>query len=295
MPALRAGDLSICIVSWNVREDLARCLDSLYSDPATGNVQVVVVDNGSTDGTVTMLTERYRQVEVIANEMNRGFAAASNQGMRASGGRYILLLNPDTIVPAGALPELVKAGDRYPAAGIIGPKLLNADGSLQYSCRRFPTIGAALFRSTLLGQLVPNSGSVREYLMADWDHDSVREVDWVSGACMLLRRQMVEQIGYLDEGFFWGSEDVDYCWRAHKAGWKVLYIPSPKIVHLVGRSTDQAVAATILRRHRSMYRLYCKHFATGPLQRAAVWCGVWMRGLLLAASWVVRRAVRRLM
>ncbi len=288
-----AGDLSICIVSWNVRDDLMRCLDSLYKDPQAGDWQVIVVDNASQDGTVELLAERYPQVQVIANQNNRGFAAACNQGIMLAASRYVLSLNPDTIVPIGALPELVCFADQNPAAGIIGPKLLNADGSLQHSCRAFPTITAAVFRNTLFGRLLPKRASVRAYLLAEWDHNSVRRVGWVSGACLLVRRELIEQIGYFDESFFWGSEDVDYCWRAHKAGWEVLYTPSPQIRHLVGRSSDQAVLATIIRSHRGMYRLYSKHFARGCLQRALVWCGVWLRAVLLTGGWLLRRMVSR--
>lgn len=288
------GDLSVCIVSWNVRGDLAEGLDALYADPVAAAWQVIVADNASDDGTVEMLAGRYPQVEVIANTTNLGFAAGCNQGMRLARGRYVLLLNPDTIVPAGALAQLVIFADQHPDAGIIGPKLLNADGSLQFSARSFPTITAALFRNTILGRLLPKTGSVRAYLLADWDHSTVRNVDWVSGACMLIRRELVEDIGYLDAEFFWGSEDVDYCWRAHKAGWDVLYTPAPAITHVVGRSTDHAVLPTIIRRHQSWQRLYYKHFAHDPLRRALVWMGIWLRAGLLVVSVVLRRVTRRL-
>ncbi|HEY3396561.1 MAG TPA: glycosyltransferase family 2 protein [Armatimonadota bacterium] len=289
MPAPAEIDVTICLVSWNVWPDLERCLLSLR-DPQQVARQTIVVDNASADDTLAHLRDEFPEAEVIANADNRGFAAASNQALAAGQGRYLLLLNPDTIVPPGALRELLDFADRHPEAGIVGPQLLYPDGSLQYSARHFPTVGAALFRNTFLGRLFRHAGPVQRYLMTDWDHDSVREVDWVSGAALLIRRELYAQIGGLDEGFFWGSEDVDYCWRAHQAGWKVLYTPTPQITHVVGRSSDQAVAKTIIRTHRSMFRLYRKHVTRNPLLQALVWAGIWLRaGTLLLPLWLRRR------
>lgn len=282
-------DLSVCLVSWNVWADLRACLLSLRENPGL-HVEIIVVDNASSDDTVAQLEREFPEVELMVNTENRGFAAASNQALAAASGRYLLLLNPDTVVPPRGLEELVSFADGHPEAGIVGPQLRYPDGRLQYSARHFPTIAAALFRNTPLGRLFPRARAVQAYLMADWDHNEVREVDWVSGAAMLIRRETYEQIGPLDEGFYWGSEDVDYCWRAHKAGWRVLYTPTPRIVHTVGRSSDQAVRRTIVNTHRSMYRLYCKHLAQCPLSCALIWLGVWIRAtLLLLPLWLRRR------
>ena len=285
MPEAPALDLSVCLVSWRTWEDLRACLLSLGEQPGL-SLEIVVVDNASGDGTVERLREAFPQARVVANETNRGFAAACNQGLALASGRYRLLLNPDTWVPPGGLAELVAWADQHPRAGLVGPQLRYPDGRLQYSCRHFPTLTAGLLRNTLLGRLFPHAASVSDYLMADWDHAQARKVDWVSGAAMLIRRELYEQIGPLDEGFFWGSEDVDYCWRAPQAGWEVWYTPTPRIVHAVGRSTDRVVTRTILRTHRSMYRLYAKHMARGPLGRALGWVGVWLRAAsVLAYAW----------
>ncbi len=282
-------DLSVCLVSWNVWADLRACLLSL-SETRGLHLQIIVVDNASTDGTVTQLRREFPTVELVVNAENRGFAAASNQALAVATGRYLLLLNPDTVVPPRGLEELVDFADGHPQAGVVGPQLRYPDGRLQYSARHFPTIAAAVFRNTPLGRLFPHARAVQAYLMADWDHDEVREVDWVSGAAMLIRREAYEQIGPLDERFYWGSEDVDYCWRAHKAGWQVLYTPTPRIIHAVGRSSDQAVRRTIVNTHRSMYRLYCKHLAQCPFSCALIWLGVWIRAtLLLLPLWWRRR------
>lgn len=287
-------ELSIVTISWNVRQDLEICLQSLRdnSDVAT---EMIVIDNASSDDTLQML-EKYPEVRLIANPDNRGFAAANNQGLQIARGPWLLLLNPDTIVPPGALRQLLNFAQAHPEAGVIGPRLLNPDGSLQFSCRRFPTITAGMFRHTFLGRLFPQVRSMRDYLMCDWSHDEPREVDWLSGAAMLINRRAYDEIGGLDEGFYWGSEDVDYCYRMHQAGWKVLYTPQPAIVHAIGRSTNQVQLRTIIRTHRSMQRLFAKHLARNWLERLFVSLGIWLRGgLLVAAVWLrlQRQKLRR--
>ncbi|MFN4180296.1 MAG: glycosyltransferase family 2 protein, partial [Armatimonadota bacterium] len=187
--------LSIVIVSWNVQEDLKECLQSLLR---TGNcglgtgeqrlpIEVIVVDNASTDGTVEMVRREFPQVRLIVNSENIGYTKANNIGIKESRGKYILLLNPDTVVKPNALRALVDCAEAHPDAGIIGAKLLNPDGSIQRSARSFPDIGAGLFRNTFLGRLFPNNPFVRRYLMTNFSYDEVREVDWVSGAAMLVR------------------------------------------------------------------------------------------------------------
>lgn len=272
--------LSMVIVSWNVRNDLRACLESLRQNAEVPH-EVIVIDNASRDDTVPMLQADFPAVRLIANSDNRGFAAANNQGLQIAQGPLLMLLNPDTLVPPGGLRVLVDFANAHPEAGVVGPRLLNSDGSLQPSCRRFPTVWAAFFRHTIFGRWFPNVHWMREYLMCDWGHDEPREVDWLSGAAMLIARAAYEQIGGLDESFYWGSEDVDYCYRMHQAGWKVLYTPTPAIVHAVGRSTDQVIIPTIIRTHRSMQRLYTKHLARNAVSRALVTAGIWVRAFLL--------------
>ncbi|MGD9519949.1 MAG: glycosyltransferase family 2 protein [Armatimonadota bacterium] len=283
-----APRLSVCIVTWNCRDLVLNCLRTLSEGRNEVSYEVLLVDNASRDGTVQAVRELHPEVTVVSNEANVGFAAANNQAIRLARGEYIFLLNPDTVLPERALDDLVRVADEHPRAGAVGPKLLNPDGTLQYSCRRFPKPWAALFRNTLFGRLFPHERWTREYLMADWDHNELREVDWVSGAALLLRREAVEQVGLLDERYFWGSEDVDYCRRLEKAGWQVLYTPTPAIVHIIGGSTDRAVLQTIQRRHASWYRLYSRHFSHCVLDRAVLWLLIWMRGTLLLASWVIQ-------
>lgn len=278
-------DVSVCIVSWNVADDLRACLQSLRAQHTPPSHEVIVADNASSDETVAMIREDFPDVTLIVNDRNLGFARATNQTLRQARGRYLLMLNPDTVLEPDALATLVSVADDHPEAGIIAPRLVYPDGSLQYSCRRFPTITAAVFRNTFLGRLFPNARAAEYYVMADFDHETEQEVDWASGACLLIRHEAYEQVGELDPGFVWGSEDVDYCLRMHQAGRAVVFTPATEVVHAVGRSTDQAVVPTIIRTHRGMYRLYSKHFAPNLLARALVGVGVWLRAGLLVAGW----------
>lgn len=259
--------LSVVIVSWNVREDLHECLKSLgIGDQGLGvsdggsDIEIIVVDNGSTDGTAGMVRNEFPQVRLIVNERNLGYTKANNQGIQRGRGKYILLLNPDTVVQTNALQTLILCAEAHPEGGIIGPKLLNPDGSIQRSARSFPDIGAGLFRNTPLGRLFPHNPFVRRYLLTDFRYDTVREVDWVSGAAMLVRREVFERIGLLDEGFWAYCEDVDLCWRARQAGFKVLFCPHAVIIHKIGRSSDQRLVPSIIQHHKSMWRFYLKNY-----------------------------------
>jgi GT2 family glycosyltransferase len=256
--------LSIVIVSWNVREDLRECLQSLLRDEGSrlesGEIEIIVVDNASTDGTAEMVNLEFPRVKLLVNSQNLGYTKANNIGINHSRGKYILLLNPDTVVHQGALQALIDCAESHPEAGIIGAKLLNPDGSVQRSARSFPDIGAGLFRNTFLGRLFPNNPFVRRYLLADFGYDEVREVDWVSGAAMLVRRDLVERIGGLDERFWAYCEDVDLCWRAWQAGYKVLFCPNAVITHKVGRSSDQRLVPSLIQHHKSMWLFYLKNY-----------------------------------
>ena len=293
-------DISVVIVNWNTRLYLRACLQSVYSEGT--DAEVIVVDNASTDGSADMVEKDFPQAKLIRNPANYGFARAANQGIKASSGRYVLLLNPDSKLCPGALKALIKFADEHPDGGLFGPKILNADGSLQNSCRRFPTPQAALFRNTFLGRLFPKNRYVAEYLMSDWDHNTPKEVDWLSGAALMLRPKMLEQIGLLDERFFMYCEDVDIAYRAKQSGWKAFYFPGATVVHFLAKSSDQAPNKMILMFHRSMYAFFKKHYAgrwslfmrlivpIGVFARAALFiCNNYLHDLL---SLVLRRRKR---
>jgi N-acetylglucosaminyl-diphospho-decaprenol L-rhamnosyltransferase len=289
-------DLSIVIVNWNVLNLLRRCLDSILADETTtggrpypyvrcgqGNhgglplrtggtpcppvLQVIVVDNGSTDGSVAMVRAEFPAVHLIANQDNRGFTAANNQGLSIARGRYVLLLNPDTEVVGDALSTLVAFADEHPDVGMVGPKLLNPDGSVQSSRRRLPTPATAFFESTWLEHCAPRR-LLERYYVQDRPDDVVQDVDWITGAAMLARREAIEEVGPLDEGFFMYSEELDWCRRFGEAGWRVVYLPAAQIIHHVGKSSEQVVAARHIHFQTSKVRYFRKYH--GPLMAEAL-------------------------
>jgi N-acetylglucosaminyl-diphospho-decaprenol L-rhamnosyltransferase len=234
-------DLSIVILNWNVRDLLERCLASLRSERYV--LEIIVVDNASHDGSLAMLRDEYPQVEVIANAVNRGFTGGNNQGIEAACGRYVMVLNPDTEVLGDALDRLVGYLDGHPDVGAIGPQLLNPDRSVQSSRRRFPTLVTAFFESTWLQGLAPRRTLAR-YYMDDVPVSPAHEVDWLSGACTVFRRAVLDGVGLYDaQTFYMYSEELDLCRRIKAAGWKIVYLPEAQVVHYVGKSSDQAVAA----------------------------------------------------
>ena len=234
-------DLSIVILNWNVCDLLDRCLASLRSDRYA--LEIIVVDNASRDDSVTMVRAKYPQVTVIANAENRGFAGGNNQGIAAARGRYVMVLNPDTEVLDDAPDRLVVYLDEQADVGAIGPQLLNPDRSIQSSRRRFPTLTTAFFESTWLQSLAPR-GILTQYYMDDVQSDHPHEVDWLNGACTVFRREVFDRVGVYDvENFFMYSEELDLCRRVKEAGWKIVYVPEAQVIHYVGQSSDQAVAA----------------------------------------------------
>lgn len=268
-------DLSIIIVSWNVQDLLARCLASITAStlsqgpallssspperepktrgqkvPAPGRptdagleFEMIVVDNASTDGSPGMVRERFPQVRLIVSDSNLGFVRANNRGVATSTGRYVLLLNPDTEVLHDALSKMVTYMDQHPDIGILGPRLLFADGQVQPSRRRFPTLATAFLESTVLQQQFPHSRTLQRYYMQDKSDDEEQDVDWLVGACLLIRKETWQQVGPLDENIFMYSEELDWCRRAKAAGWRVVYVPWATVVHHEGQSSSQVVPA----------------------------------------------------
>jgi N-acetylglucosaminyl-diphospho-decaprenol L-rhamnosyltransferase len=272
-------DLTIIIVSWNVRDLLHRCLRSVIeartSSPSSPSGQslelqteVIVVDNASTDGSAEMVRAEYPHVHLVANDANRGFTAANNQGLALSQGRCLLLLNPDTEVVGDALATMAGYMDAHPKVGALGPQLRYPDGSLQSSRRRFPTLATALVESTVVQEWWADNRVLRRYYMAGTDDGAIQPVDWVVGACLLVRRRAYEQVGELDEGFFMYSEELDWCRRIKDAGWAVVYLPTATVVHHEGKSSEQVVAARHIHFQSSKVRYFRKHH--GSLQAGAV-------------------------
>lgn len=255
--------LSICIVTYQACDYLRDCLNSLYAHAPNGEYEIIVVDNHSTDGTIETLERQFPQVQLIKNPTNNGFTAPMNQALQQAQGQYLLQLNPDTIVHDQALNQLIQFMQSHPKVGICGPKVLNTDGSLQKPCRRGESTPWAVITYFLgLSSLFPKSKLFGGYLMNYLDEDEINEVDGVAGSCMLLRREVIDQIGYLDERFFAYQEDADFCFQARQAGWKVYYVPTAQITHYGGQGGSRVQPyRSIFEWHRSYWLYYRKNLA----------------------------------
>lgn len=255
--------ISIGIVSYKVRDLLRDCLNSIYQDPPATSFEIIVVDNHSEDGTVEMLRQGYPQVRIIENAGNEGYTRPMNQALKLACGRYLVQLNPDTLVKKGAFDRMVAFLEQNPQAGICTPRVLNRDGTLQKQCRRSaarPWDAITYFSG--LSRRFPKSKVFARYLMTYLDENEVNEVEAVSGSCMFIRRAVVEQIGYLDEQFFAYQEDADFSFRARKAGWKIFYLPEAEIIHFGGEGGSKVeIYRSIYQWHRSYFLYYRKHLA----------------------------------
>ena len=232
-------DVSIIIVNWNTRDILRDCLQSVYDQTKEISYEVIVIDNASSDDSVDMVKKEFPQVILIENKENRGFAAANNQGIAIAKGRYILLLNSDTIILDNAVYKTLLIADANVQAGIIGCRALNRDRTLQRTCFMFPSVLNMLLSMTGLYKLFPKSKFFGREHMSWWNRDDEREVDVVTGCFMFVRREVIEKIGVMNEDYFIYAEETDWCFKAKKAGFKVLFTPFAEIIHLGGTSTDQ--------------------------------------------------------
>jgi len=255
--------LSICIVSFQARDYLRDSLFSIREYPLDGTYETIVVYNGSTDGTISMLQEEFPETIVIQNQDNKGFTGPMNQALHQGQGKYLLQLNPDTLVHPGAFNELILFLKTHPDVGICGPKVLNTDGSLQSPCRRGESRPWAVISYFLrLPALFPHSKFFGGYLMNYMDEDETHAVAGVAGSCMMIRKEVISGIGYLDEQFFAWQEDADYCLRARKAGWKIYYAPSALITHYGGQGGSRVQPyRSIIEWHRSYWLFYRKNYA----------------------------------
>ena len=277
-------ELSIIIVNGNTRQLLADCLRSIYATQHNLSCEIFVVDNASTDDSADMVALQFPRVKLIENQENVGFARANNQAIRLSQGRYILLLNSDTIVQPAALVTLVDFMRHHPPVGAIGPRLLNADGTLQPSCYPMLTPGREFWRLLFLENLAPRA----TYNMSQWDNDTPRQVEVIKGACLLLRRTTLEQVGMLDERYFMYSEEMDLCYRLLSAGWNLYWVPQAQVTHLGEASSRQIAEEMYLQLYRSKIQFHRK---IGGEKEAR-----WFKILLALAyfpRWVIAELIAR--
>ncbi len=336
-----APDLSVIIVSWNVRDLLRECLRSVpgcqSSVASSGSgvvdrpsaactsadhrplsathhplsVEIIVVDNASSDGSAAMVAAEFPSVRLIANTENRGFTGGNNQGIALARGRYLFFLNPDTEIVGDALATMAAYLDAHPDVGAVGPRLRYGDGSPQSSRRRFPTLLTALFESTPLAWHWPDNPWARWYRMEertsgakrqtsaveDEDAAGGEEVDWLVGAALMTRRAVIEQVGGFDEGYFMYSEELDWCRRVKAAGWRIVFLPAAEIIHYEGKSSEQAVAARHIRFQASKVRYFHKFHgaAAAELLRVFILAAFAVEWCFEAAKWLLgsKRRLRR--
>ncbi len=231
--------ISVIIVNWKVRPLLEKCLDSILADSQDFSREIFVVDNDSRDETSEMVIANYPEVTMIALPKNRGFAQANNLALKQAKGKYLFLLNPDTEVKPGFFRQIIEHLDQHPEIKILGPKVLNTNGSIQPSVRRFPGLWSQLFVLLKLSKVFPNNLLLRHYLAKDFDYNRAQLVQQIMGAAMVWRREALKEVGYFDPKFFIWFEEVDWCKRAAKAGLAIEYYPASSIVHYGGASFDQ--------------------------------------------------------
>jgi hypothetical protein len=294
-------DLSVIIISYNTRELLAQCLQSVAEsagvelrvelssqpEPSSRLTEVLVVDNASSDGSAEMVRDRFPWVRLIQNQQNVGFAAANNQAIRKSRGRYLLLLNSDARLRPNAVQTMWALVEKNGAIGIVGPTLLNSDGSFQASHNRFPTLRSCAVSLLGLSRLVygPHFPSANPEVS-----HTPREVDWIGGACLLVRRQAIEQVGPLDEAFFMYAEEMDWCYRMHQAGWLVYHHPGAEVFHVGGASSDLTHPRQLARRWSSLMVYWNKNH--GPVSAGILRLLVAVLGLVRAVGFACLGLVR---
>jgi GT2 family glycosyltransferase len=251
--------VSIVIVNWNVKEYLLQCLSSIRNNLNGYSHEVIVVDNSSSDGSNEAVLKEFPKVKLIVNSSNEGFAKANNKAIKESKGEFIILLNPDCLIKSNTIQKMVDFLTENPKCAILGPKLLNEDGSLQPSCRNFLT-NWHLALSHLLFKFMPEK--YRGRLIYEYsDHSHTREVDWIVGACIATRKNAIEEIGGLDETFFMFHEDTDWCYRFKKSGWKIIFYPDAEVIHYGNKSSEKKWGDSFIIKYlESKHKFIRKHY-----------------------------------
>ena len=284
--------LSVILVNHNARQLTLDCLASIAAKTRTPH-EIILVDNASADGSVEAVRRRFPQAVIIANQANNGFARANNQGMEIARGKYVILLNNDTVLKNDALDQMGAFLEANPRAGALTCKLYDADGvTVQKNCRSFPSLLGTMFgRASLLTRFFPRNPWSSRNLLTDWDYNSARAVDWISGAALMVRREVIERVGRLDDKtYYMYWEDTDWCKRIRDAGWEICFTPAGEIVHLTGQGAGKRPLrlrlAMIYHLHRSAYRYFRKHYYQNPFHPLAVLAFVGMWSLVALKSWL---------
>lgn len=273
-------DISIIIVNYNTKKLTMECIKSIYDSNIVSAFEIILVDNHSTDGSVSAVKEIFKDVQVVANQENVGFSKANNIAIDLSNGRYVLLLNSDTIVKNGTIDTMVQFMDEHKDIGASGCKVVLPDGTLDKACHRgFPTPSASFYYISGLARRFPNNSRFSGYHLSHLNMDDIHEVDCLVGAFMLVRREAISQVGLLDETFFMYGEDIDWCYRIKESGWKIYYHPHVEIIHYKGASSRKKPFKIVYEFHRAMYLFHRKHYSKRYLLfvNLAVYVGIGLK------------------
>ncbi len=282
-------DLSIIVLNYNTKQLTLNCLESIRNSVTEYLYEIILVDNHSTDGSIEAFERHYPEIELIRNQVNVGFSKGNNQAMKIARGRYVLLLNSDTIVNSDTLDVMLQFMDQQPTVGAAGCKVVLPDGSLDKACRRgFPTPSASFYYAFGFAKLFPRVPRFNQYQLSYLDPDQDYPVDCLVGAFMMVRREVIDQVGMLDEDFFMYGEDIDWCYRIKEAGWGIHYYPYTEIVHYKGASSRRRPFKIIYEFHRAMILFHKKHYEKkySWVVNLLVYAGV---GLKFAISIILNR------
>lgn len=256
-------DISIIIINTNEKHFLEPLLNSIKENVKRVAYEVIVVDNNSTDGSREMIQDRFRDVKLVEMDHNAGFSKANNRGAQVAKGKYLLILNPDTIVCDNALEKMHAFLEKETSIAVVGCKLLNPDGTLQRSCGVFPNLRTEFFIRTFLNRLFPKSKLAGAYQLGAWDYATMAEVDWVTGACLMIRKELFDQLGGFDERMYMYYEDVDLCYRVRESGGKIFFLPDAAVYHYLGGSWRKNRQIPIFNGCRSSLYFFRKHYTMG--------------------------------
>jgi GT2 family glycosyltransferase len=251
--------LSVVIVSWNTKKLVLQCLESLESTRSHLPVEIILVDNASSDGTAETVCEQFPHVRLVQNESNLGFAKANNIGMSFSSGKYVCLVNSDVVVPEGCLEKMLDYMDKHPDIGMLGPKMVLPDGTIGQSCVRFPTVWTWFCNALALDSIFKGTRLSGDFILRNYDHNKIQDVDVLTGWFWMVRREASDQVGVLDDRFFMYGEDIDWPKRFHEAGWRVVFYPEAEAIHHCGASTDRAPTRFYVEMNRANLQYFRKH------------------------------------
>ena len=273
-------DLSCIIVNYKNSEPLKDCLASLYQTAQRIDFETIIVDNSENDLGLQPLKELYPKAQFVSNSSNVGFAKANNQAAKIAQGKVLIFLNPDTILSDQAIDSMYRYYCSHKETGVLGPKVVDPEGSLQYSCRRYPTLWTGLFnRYSILSRLFPENRFTSQYLMRDFNHNEIRQVDWLSGCCLMVSKNTFEKSHGFDENYFLFNEDVDLCRTIKQAGKEVIYFPEATITHQVSTSNSKTTARVIIQRHLGMMHYFKKYHGQNLLTRGVINFFISLRGI----------------